>query len=75
MAMAITERLEMSAHHNSGTWEQLHGAKRRAIDRQLLAECERQIAQEERRVVNSTPQIDREDAHRRIALAFGRPLR
>ena len=32
----------------TGTWEQRFGARRRAIDRALLAECERQIAAQER---------------------------
>ena len=54
-------------------WETHYGARRRAIDKKLLAEVERQIAREER--ANPIPQIDRDDARRRIALAFGRPLR
>ena len=48
-------------------WEQRFGAKRRALDRALLAECERQIAREER----AAP-VDRDTERRRIALAFGR---
>jgi hypothetical protein len=54
-------------------WQARYGKKRRAIDHALLAECERQIAREER--ANPIPQIDRDNARRRIALAFGRPLR
>ena len=54
-------------------WEARYGKKRRAIDRELLAECERQIAEKER--ANPIPQIDRNDERQRIALAFGRPLR
>ena len=55
----------------TGSWEQRFGAKRRAIDLALLAECERQIAREER----ATPPADRGAERRRIAIAFGRPLR
>ena len=60
-------------------WEARYGARRRAIDKKLLAEVEHQIAEEERAIVpnsvNPTPQIDHNnDASRRIALAFGRPL-
>jgi hypothetical protein len=54
-------------------WEARYGARRRAIDKKLLAEVERQIAEEER--ANPTPPVDRNDERQRIALAFGRPLR
>ena len=57
-------------------WEKEFGAKRRTLDRALLAELERQIAKEERAIVPSAvPAIDRDDASRRIARAFGRPSR
>jgi hypothetical protein len=59
-------------------WERKHGARRRTIDKKLLAELERQIAKEERAIVldsvNPAPQVDRDAERRRIALAFGRPL-
>jgi hypothetical protein len=47
-------------------WERRFGRRRRAIDRALLEELERQIAAEER---------EREERERReaIARAFGRP--
>jgi hypothetical protein len=51
------------ARHNE--WEQRFGAKRRAVDRALLAEFERQIAREEKAAAAE---------RRRIAQAFGRPL-
>ena len=69
-------------------WEKTFGARRRAIDRALLAECERQIAAQERA---KTPQDGRwtseaaqapknpeqaswlaSEARDRIARAFGR---
>jgi hypothetical protein len=59
-------------------WERKHSARRRTIDKKLLAELERQIAKEERAIVldsvNPTPQVDRDGASQRIARAFGRPL-
>lgn len=59
-------------------WEKKHGARRRTIDKKLLAELERQIAEEEHAIVpdsiNPAPQIDRNDASQRIARVFGRPL-
>jgi hypothetical protein len=61
----------MTGPQNNG-WEQRFGAKRRALDRALLAECERQIAKEER--ADPIPPVDRDTERRRIALAFGRPL-
>jgi hypothetical protein len=54
----------MSARPKPLTWRQRFGAKRREIDRKLLAEVEAQIAAEER--------IAAEEANR-IARAFGRP--
>jgi hypothetical protein len=53
----------------SQTWEQRHGARRRAIDRQLLAEAERAITAEER----AAPPAD-EDVRVRLTRAFGRPF-
>jgi hypothetical protein len=66
-------------------WEKTYGAHRRAIDRALLAECERQIAREERSIPSANNPItrgttaansfvDRDAERQRIALAFGRPL-
>lgn len=52
-----------------GEWETKFGARRRAIDRQLLADAERAIAAEER----AAPPAD--EAHARIARAFGRPVK
>jgi hypothetical protein len=52
-------------------WERKFGNARRRIDKKLLAELERQIAKEERALARGA---DRNDASRRIALAFGRPL-
>lgn len=46
-----------------GDWQTRFGAKRRAIDKAILAECEKQIIREDA------------DAERdRIARAFGRPI-
>jgi hypothetical protein len=63
------------------TWEQRFGDRRRAIDRKILAECERQIAREERAAPippidpdTERRRIDRDAERQRIALAFGRPL-
>jgi len=61
---------------NNG-WEKAYGARRRAIDKKLLAEAERQIDQEERTalILNAVnPPVDRDEARKRIALAFGRAL-
>lgn len=61
-------------------WQKMYGAKRRAIDRKLLASLERDIADGERiaRKMTATEadampahQIT-EDQRRRIAAAFGR---
>jgi hypothetical protein len=46
-------------------WQSRFGAKRRAIDRALLAEVEQQIAREEK---------DQRVSRETIAKAFGRPL-
>jgi hypothetical protein len=69
----------------TGTWEQRFGARRRALDRALLAECERQIAAQERakapqdcRPAAQTPETPERafwlasEARGRIARAFGR---
>jgi propanediol dehydratase small subunit len=64
-------------HAPPSGWEAKFGCRRRAIDRALLAECERQITKEMRSVphaVNPTASVDRDAERRRIALAFGRPL-
>jgi hypothetical protein len=62
---------------NNG-WEQRFGARRRQIDRKLLAEVEAQIAREERAIVpsaaNPVPPVNRDEARLAIARAFGRPL-
>jgi hypothetical protein len=59
-------------------WEQRYGASRRALDKKLLSDLERQIAGEERAVIagaiNPIPPVDRDAERRRIAFAFGRPL-
>ena len=61
-------------------WERLYGAKRRAIDRALLAECEAAIALEEKSGV-SEPKTETppsaavsDDPRVAIARAFGRPV-
>jgi hypothetical protein len=72
----------------TGTWEQRFGARRRAIDRALLAECERQTAAQERAKApqdcrfdppaTQTPETPEraswldQMARHRIARAFGR---
>ena len=58
-------------------WEKIYGARRRAIDRKLLAAMEREIANEEKlrakeQTYNPAPCIDDEE-RARIARAFGRP--
>jgi uncharacterized protein involved in exopolysaccharide biosynthesis len=63
-------------------WQKRFGAARRLTDRKLLAECERQIALEEKQfaeTVNATVKaaqesLDNLDARRAIARAFGRPI-
>lgn len=54
-------------------WERRFGRRRRAIDRALLEELERQIGLEE--AVEGLAQRDREaqDARERLARVFGRP--
>jgi hypothetical protein len=63
-------------------WERRFGAARRASDRKLLAEVEKQIALEEKQfaeTVNATvnaaqESLDNLDARKRIARAFGRSV-
>jgi len=57
----------MNARVKPPTWEKRFGAKRRAIDRAILAEAEKRIA------ANPTPVEELEEAMRRVAQAFGRP--
>jgi hypothetical protein len=54
-------------------WQKRFGAARRAIDRKLLEELERQIGLEE--LVDELGRRDREELERRerLARAFGRP--
>lgn len=49
-------------------WQARFGAKRRAIDRKILAECEREISKA------PTPREAAIAAAERIAKAFGRPI-
>jgi hypothetical protein len=59
-------------------WASRFALKRRAIDRAILAECERQIAQEAQdgprghEAINPSP--DPESPAEAIARAFGRPV-
>jgi hypothetical protein len=62
-------------------WVKRFGAKRRALDRALLAECERTISQADLREIEL--EVEREErararlddeARMAIARAFGRPL-
>ena len=71
----------MNAAHND--WQTRYGKKRRAIDKAILAECERSIPDTLNPTTHSTTTaesfvdhrlVDRDDASRCIALAFGRPL-
>ena len=56
-------------------WNTIHGARRRAIDRALLASMEREIANEERlRAKQAAAAETPEQRRQRIAAAFGRPL-
>jgi hypothetical protein len=63
-------------------WQKRFGAARRASDRKLLAECEKQIALEDKQfaaTVNATvnaaqESLDNLDARTRIARAFGRSV-
>ena len=67
--------------HNE--WTTKFGARRQALDKKLLVECEAKIETQEKTarsipdavnpVTRSTTASDREDARKRIALAFGRP--
>ena len=62
-------------------WAMFHGPRRRAIDRAILAECERAIALEEQGLSN-LPKIETplsaafpaDPERERIARAFGRPV-
>jgi hypothetical protein len=67
----------MGADPAKSDWEIRFGNKRRRIDRELLANCEAQLAAEERRIpgaIKPMPPIDLNGEERkRIALAFGRP--
>jgi hypothetical protein len=71
-------------------WQKLHGARRREIDRKLLAECEAAIALEEAggppTAKNQTPPSAAsaeapeaisflDEERKRIARAFGRPVK
>jgi hypothetical protein len=67
----------MNSDPAKNDWELRFGNKRRRIDRDLLAEAERQIAREERLIPdtpNPTPPraLNGEELSR-IARAFGRP--
>ena len=58
-------------------WQKVYGARRRAIDRKLLASIEREIAQAEKIAAkaardNPAPCVSDEERFR-IARAFGRP--
>lgn len=58
-------------------WNKIHGARRRAIDRALLASMEREISNEERlRAKQAAADLKEtpEQRRQRIARAFGRPL-
>ena len=62
-------------------WERLYGAKRRAIDRALLAECEAAIALEEKSGVSEpkteippSAAVSGLSERDRIARAFGRQV-
>jgi hypothetical protein len=54
-------------------WQARFGAKRRAIDRAVLAEAERQISSDFIKPHQEPIDFENETA-RRIARAFGRPL-
>ena len=55
-------------------WEKQFGAIRRAKDKKLLAELEKQIAQEERDKAGIHVAVDNSIDRAAIAKAFGRPL-
>lgn len=66
----------------TGDWQKRFGAKRRVIDRAILAECERQIAREAQGPASTDsrsrtppqPETTASEARAAIARAFGRPL-
>lgn len=60
--------------HKANDWTRMYGDRRRALDRQRLEECERQIAIEEAVgvVADELEEIGRRES---IARAFGRPDR
>ena len=73
----------------SNDWQKRFGAARRAIDRAILAECERRIAAEDRQATETgsgrprtdfrrqtpaEPETGASEARSAIARAFGRPL-
>jgi hypothetical protein len=61
----------------SNDWQKHYAAKRRMIDRAILAECERALAEAQggpsAAFYEAPIDFDNEDA-KRIAKAFGRPL-
>jgi hypothetical protein len=67
----------MGADPAKNDWELRFGNKRRRIDRDLLAEAERQIAREERLIPDTPsptpPRALNGEELSRIARAFGRP--
>ena len=67
----------MNSNPAKNDWELRFGNKRRRIDRDLLAETERQIAREERPIPDTPnptpPRALNGEKLNRIARAFGRP--
>jgi hypothetical protein len=63
----------MGKHKND--WEQRFGAARRATDKAILEECERQIALEaiEAEIERTITEMDDRQARETIAKTFGRP--
>ena len=55
-------------------WLARFGAKRRATDKAILQECERQIAKEEKTRDTAPAHFVTEEMRRNIARAMGRPL-
>ena len=61
----------------ANSWTSLYGARRRQIDKAILADCERRIALEERPIpdtIKPMPPTDSNTTLNRIAKAFGRPI-
>lgn len=54
-------------------WQRRYGARRRAIDRGILAEVERQIELEELAEGHATREREAREARERLARIFGRP--